>query len=81
MSWTEPKNILILKTNRIDRNLSCEQIPLLIKTGKFASHHKSTGLPQNPNLFRQSSLIYANPINIREDWRRLADKKTILRKF
>ena len=39
-----------------------------------------TGLTQNPNLFRQSSLIRANLFKIREDWRILADEKIILRK-
>jgi hypothetical protein len=47
-----------------------------------------TGLTQNPDLFRQhlhltqvqvSSLIRANLFKIREDWRRLADEKIILR--
>jgi hypothetical protein len=35
---------------------------------------------QNPDLFRQFSLIGTNLFTIREDWRGLADKKTIMRK-
>ncbi len=35
----------------------------------------SLGLTQNSKRIRQSPRIFANPLQIREDWRGLADKK------
>ena len=54
--------------------------PILFCQAVLSSGQYLSGLTQDLGLIRQASLICTNPFKIREDWRRLADKKALLHK-